>query len=180
MDLPRVLIVTGIMGSGKSTVAQALAERLPRSVHLRGDLFRKMIVRGRAPQGPVETEEDTLQLGLRYGLSIEVADAYAEAGFTVVYQDILFGPDLDRAVRGLARWQPGVVALAPRPEIAASRDEARAKTAYGDWTAQSFDTEFRRNTPPWGLWLDNSDLTVDQTVERILAAGPCLREGLSA
>lgn len=32
------------MASGESTVAQALAERLPRAAHVRGDLFRRMIV----------------------------------------------------------------------------------------------------------------------------------------
>jgi hypothetical protein len=33
---------------GRSTVGPALAERLPRSVHLRGDVFRRSIVGGRA------------------------------------------------------------------------------------------------------------------------------------
>jgi adenylylsulfate kinase-like enzyme len=32
-----VVLITGIQAAGKSTVAQALAERLPRSVHVRGD-----------------------------------------------------------------------------------------------------------------------------------------------
>src|ERR1700691_5532895 len=39
-----VLVVTGIQAAGKSTVAQLLAQQLPRSVHLRGDTFRRMIV----------------------------------------------------------------------------------------------------------------------------------------
>lgn len=42
-----MILITGIMASGKSTVAQLLAERLDRSVHLRGDMFRKMIVNDR-------------------------------------------------------------------------------------------------------------------------------------
>lgn len=177
MELPRILIVTGVMAAGKSTVAQALAERLPRSVHLRGDVFRKMIVNGRAAQGPTVTAEDTAQLELRYGLSIEVADAYAAAGFTVVYQDILFGPDIDRAVARLSRWKPGVVVLAPRAEVAAARDRNRAKIGYRDWSAEAFDAGFRRDTAGRGYWLDNSELSAAQTVEHILAAGPRLREG---
>lgn len=36
--MPGVVLVTGVMASGKSTVAQALAERLPRAAHVRGDL----------------------------------------------------------------------------------------------------------------------------------------------
>ncbi|MDQ0761187.1 putative kinase [Streptomyces canus] len=43
-----VVLVTGVMAAGKSTVAQALAERLPRAAHVRGDVFRRMIVSGRA------------------------------------------------------------------------------------------------------------------------------------
>ncbi len=35
------VLITGVMASGKSTVAQLLAERLEKSVHLRGDIFRK-------------------------------------------------------------------------------------------------------------------------------------------
>ena len=36
-----VVLITGIQAAGKSTVAQELAERLPRSVHVRGDVFRR-------------------------------------------------------------------------------------------------------------------------------------------
>ena len=43
----RFYLITGVMASGKSTTAQALAQALPRCVHLRGDLFRRMIVTGR-------------------------------------------------------------------------------------------------------------------------------------
>ena len=47
-DHPQLILITGIMAAGKSTVAQHLAERLPNSVHLRGDVFRRMMVNGRA------------------------------------------------------------------------------------------------------------------------------------
>lgn len=45
--LRAVFLLTGNMASGKSTVAQLLAERLPRAAHVRGDAFRRMIVTGR-------------------------------------------------------------------------------------------------------------------------------------
>ncbi|WP_324193143.1 zeta toxin family protein [Nocardia nova] len=38
-----VYLITGIQAAGKSTVAQALAERLPRSAHVRGDVFRRFV-----------------------------------------------------------------------------------------------------------------------------------------
>lgn len=53
------------MASGKSTVAQAAAERLPRSVHVRGDVFRRMIVSGRVEMTPDAPAEALRQLELR-------------------------------------------------------------------------------------------------------------------
>ena len=54
---PAVVVITGIMAAGKSTVAQLLTERLPRAAHVRGDLFRRMIVSGRADMTPGAEEE---------------------------------------------------------------------------------------------------------------------------
>ncbi|MHB1505506.1 MAG: zeta toxin family protein [Sulfobacillus sp.] len=55
---PATIVLTGVMAAGKSTVAALLAERFGRSVHLRGDLFRRMIVNGRAPVRPGFRPED--------------------------------------------------------------------------------------------------------------------------
>lgn len=75
-----VVLVTGVMAAGKSTVAQALAEALPRAAHVRGDVFRRMIVSGREEYVPGAGGEAEAQLRLRYRLSAATADAYAEAG----------------------------------------------------------------------------------------------------
>ena len=47
-EFPSLTLITGIMAAGKSTVAQALAQRFERGVHLRGDTFRRAIVAGQA------------------------------------------------------------------------------------------------------------------------------------
>jgi len=93
MTLP-IILITGNMASGKSTVAQALAERLPKSVHLRGDLFRRAIVNGQAEMTHQLSVEAQRQLHLRYELSVIAARRYAGAGFTVIYQDIIIGATL--------------------------------------------------------------------------------------
>lgn len=64
-----VVVVTGVMASGKSTVSQALAESLPRTAHVRGDTFRRMIVSGREDYAPDAGTEAESQLRLRHGLS---------------------------------------------------------------------------------------------------------------
>jgi len=112
-----VVLITGIMGAGKSTVAQALAERLPRAVHVRGDAFRRMIVSGRAEMVPRADAEALAQLRLRYRLGATVADGYAAAGFTAVYQDIILGEDLTAVTDAIHARPLYLVVLAPRPEV---------------------------------------------------------------
>src|SRR5215207_2003020 len=83
---PSIVLITGIMAAGKSTVAQALAEALPKSVHLRGDIFRRMIVNNRdeiAPDDSGELTDTALeQLRLRYRIATSAASLYYDAGFT--------------------------------------------------------------------------------------------------
>lgn len=128
---PAVVLITGVMASGKSTVAQALAERLPRSVHVRGDVFRRMVVSGRAEMVPGAYEEAAAQLRLRYRLSAMTADAYAGEGWTAVVQDVVLGEELTRYVE-LVRTRPlYVVVLAPEPQAVAEREARRGRAVTG-------------------------------------------------
>ncbi|MEW9554664.1 AAA family ATPase [Nonomuraea sp. NPDC050783] len=162
-------LITGIMASGKSTVAQRLAERLPRAAHVRGDAFRRMVVSGRADMTPEPSPEALRQLRLRHRLAAAAADLYAEAGFTPVVQDLVLGPDLAGFAR-LIRTRPlRVVVLAPDPAVVAERERARPKTGYGGgWTPALLDDVLRRETPRLGLWLDTSLQTPEETVAEII------------
>jgi chloramphenicol 3-O-phosphotransferase len=169
---PSIILITGIMAAGKSTIAPALAEALPKSVHLRGDLFRRMIVNNRDQIEPDESGELTdsalEQLRLRYRIAANAANLYHEAGFAVVYQDIILGPMLNDVVAMLTASPLFVVVLCPTPDVVAHREETRPKTGYVGWTPEQLDADLRTNTPHLGLWLDNSALTVDKTVKAIL------------
>ncbi|ATL65422.1 AAA family ATPase [Nocardia terpenica] len=170
-----VYVITGVQAAGKSTVAQALAERLPRSAHISGDTFRRFMVGGRVEMSPDPSPEALRQLRLRYRLAARSADEYAGAGFTAIVQDVILGPELSYLIDRIHTRPLYVVVLAPRPEVVAQRESARTKTAYGPYTIADLDTILREDTPHLGLWLDSSDLTVDETVDRILAARPLHR-----
>lgn len=66
-----IYIITGIMASGKSTIAQMLAEQFDKGVHVHGDIFRRMIVKGKIDMTPDYSQDALDQLMLRYVIEIE-------------------------------------------------------------------------------------------------------------
>jgi cytidylate kinase len=163
-----VLLITGIQAAGKSTVAQLVAEQLPKSVHLRGDLFRRMVVGGRADMTPDPSPEALRQLRLRHRLTAEVADRYFEAGFTVVAQDILLGSHLAEMAETIRSRPLLVVVLIPDPDEVVARETGRTKNAYREYSVADLDGGLRRDTPRIGLWLDSTYQTPEETAAEIL------------
>lgn len=164
MDSDGVIVVSGIMAAGKSTVSQLLAERFRYGVHLRGDVFRRMIVSGQASSNADMGAEAQKQLRLRYRLACQAADGYAQAGFTVVLQDVVIGELLREFLHTIETRPRYLVVLTPRPEII----EYRLGDARSQYSVDELDHELHAFTPRRGLWLDNSDLTPNETVDAIL------------
>jgi predicted kinase len=168
-EAPAVYVLTGVMASGKSTVAEAYAHRFEHAVHLRGDVFRKMIVTGRDPIAPELGDEALRQLRLRYRLAAASAVAYWQEGYTVVLQDVVLGELLVELIDAIAATPLYLIVLTPRPEVVADRERARGKHGYVDgWRPEDLCAALESTTPRLGLWLDTSDLTVEATVEQLL------------
>ena len=109
----RVIVITGAMATGKSTVADLLAIRLPKSVHIHGDMFRRMVVSGRADMTPNPSPDAIAQLNLRYDLAAMAADRCAEDGFDAIVQDLILGKDLADFVKRIASPERYLVVLSP-------------------------------------------------------------------
>jgi chloramphenicol 3-O-phosphotransferase len=161
-------VITGVMAAGKSTVAELLAQHFERGVHVRGDVFRKMIVRGRDPITPELGDEALRQLDLRQRIAASVANDYWRDDFTVVLQDIYAGDGLANVVDRLEISPLYVVVLAPRPDVVAQREAQREKSGYGEWDVEELCADFEEHTARIGLWLDTSEMTPEQTDEEIL------------
>jgi broad-specificity NMP kinase len=173
LEVQPVVLITGIPASGKSTVADLLARRFDRGVHVRGDIYRRMVVTGRQEMTAAPSDEAWRQLRLRYHLGAAAADAYHEAGFSVVVQDVVIGPVLGDYVAAIGSTPLIVIVLTPRPDVVAQREEERGKAAYRDGvhTLHQLHRALLSDTPRVGMWLDSTDQRAEETVDEIVERG---------
>ena len=107
-------------------MADLLAIRLPKSVHIHGDMFRRMVVSGRAGMTPNPSPDALAQLNLRYDLAAMAADRCAEEGFDAIVQDLILGKDLADFVKRIASPERYLVVLSPRfPPLTGEKSSAR-------------------------------------------------------
>jgi hypothetical protein len=150
-------------------VARLLAGRLERAVYVPGDTIRAMVISGRAEMAPGAGDPELHQLLLRYEGALALAGVYLRAGFDVVVEDVIIG----QALRGFLPLVPvpemHLVFLDPTGDAVAERDANRTKTAYGErWNVRQLRDVMHLETARIGLWLDSSDLSPEETVDRVL------------
>jgi adenylylsulfate kinase-like enzyme len=163
-----VFLITGVPGAGKTTVARALAGRLPRAAHIEVDRLQEWIVSGGVWPGDEPYAEAERQLAQRPLHAARLANSYHEAGFVPVIDDIVVGPRRLRLYeRELVPRPLRLVVLAPPLEMALERDERRGYTRVGARWAK-LDAVQRERLRGVGLWLDTASMTVGQTVAAIL------------
>ncbi|WP_129670473.1 AAA family ATPase [Candidatus Chloroploca sp. Khr17] len=178
-----IILIVGAPAVGKTAVAQALAERFGKSIHVAVDSLRDMVVSGYvapdAAWGPVLVE----QLTLARKIARHMALAYYEAGYTVLVDDFWDPHSLLSEYNGLETY-PDVyrVILFPRQDVAKARNRQRSGvspvTGYIDWGIEMVYRSLNQNigslrTQGW-IYIDNSDMSIDATADCILKAVHCL------
>lgn len=84
-----VVLVTGIPGAGKTTVAGALARTYERGAHVEADVPQGMIVAGGLWPDGEPRDGARAQLDLRTRNAAALAANFADAGIVAVVDDIL-------------------------------------------------------------------------------------------
>jgi chloramphenicol 3-O-phosphotransferase len=175
--------ITGVPGAGKSSVATALMQRFPYGLHLPIDNLRARVVSGMANPILEWTDETSRQFQLARQSAAQMARTYADAGFAVAIDDIIFPHEVQALCDA---WLPGYpigkVFLQPEVDVALARNATRTNKPFD--TSILVDTIIRlhqalaaQNFAASGwLIIDTSEMDVEETVDEILKRSTTLAE----
>jgi len=172
---PRAVVVVGAQAAGKSSIARSLAMRFDHGAFVDGDVLWKMVVGGAVDMGADADTEADRQLALRYRHGALLCESFVSEGYIAVHAENMYGPAVEQHLRSL-RCDRSLIVLRPHPEVIERRERERGSNAYEPWIPPGgslldaitrFD-EWVADIPRIGMWIDSSDLTIEETVNVIL------------
>ncbi len=157
-----IILISGPINAGKTTVARLLAAQLPNAAHVEVDDLTNFL--------PALALDDMIPVGLE--MAAAVIAVLARRGFAVVVSFPLRPEDYDYLCDALREHGPlRCFTLAPAQHIAAASRGARTLT---DWERERSAAMYAEgyDRPPFGAVIDSSAQSADETAAAILAQLP--------
>jgi predicted kinase len=170
-ELHGCVIVSGMPGAGKSTIAGLAARRLPKAAQVRGDDMNQMIQSGYVGWMAKPAAEALRQDELCNRNMCSLANNFIDFGLTVLMDTVLADrAELDFFLALLSPRPVRLVVLAPGIEVCKQRNAARDPQERFDFDGyERLDADMKREFGDVGWWFDTSVLTPTETAERLVA-----------
>lgn len=160
-----IYIISGVSGSGKTTISKSLAKKLKKSFYIEVDKIRELVVSGYA--SPFKWNDETSQ---QYKLAtlntIALAQNAAKYGYDVIIDDAVFIEQEKLYLKMLPNakrfW------ICPKLEIIEKRNKERIKKIPFELVSSLYShLSYRENNDDW-IKIDTSNLSLSQSVQAIL------------
>jgi len=151
-----LVFISGSINSGKTTTSKALAKKLGAAFVNVDDLNDTI------PNFNLATDLDKSM-----DLAIRTINGYTKQGKDVVANYVVRQKDFDRFKNEVETQPQIVITLAPRLGVAQSK---RGNRELSEWEISRIKHHYDIGiaSPKFGHIIDNSDLTLDETVDRII------------
>lgn len=151
-----LVFISGSINSGKTTTSKALAEKLGAEFVNVDDLNDTI------PNFNLATDLDKSM-----DLAIQTINSYTKEGKDVVANYVVRQKDFDRFASEIETQPQIVITLSPRLEIAQGK---RGERELSEWEISRVKHHYNTGiaSPKFGHIIDNSDLTIEETVNQIL------------
>ena len=155
-----IILLSGSINAGKTTVGRALAALLPDTAHVEVDLLREFVAF--LPLG------DAIPIALENATAVARNLAHRQFNVVITYPigvDEYYGflaafADLDTPIHAFILSPPLASALTDRgTRTLTDHERRRIREQYAD----------NRHRPPFGIAIDNSAQTPEETARQILA-----------
>jgi len=166
----KIIFITGMAGSGKSTVGRLAARHFPKCLFIQVDELREKMVTGYArPVDGVFTPEVLQQFQMARSTAIYMALLYANQGVDVVIDDVCVPPNFVEQYAALFEI-PGVqrVLLYPKASSVIERIRKRGGPMEHIQYVPVIYTYLESMSKDGWIVLDSSEWTVEQTVNELL------------
>ena len=164
------LVISGVPGAGKTTVAGLVADSLPRCAVPDADALARMVRSGWV--GPIgePADEARAQLMLRTRNVCLLAGSFAEAGFFPVIDHVVADREMLEAMIGWLQPRPvWFVTLAPDLATARARNATRPERERIDYDISGLYADIQHELSERGWWFDTSTLSPEVTAQKIIA-----------
>ncbi|TAH32224.1 hypothetical protein EYC58_03390 [Candidatus Saccharibacteria bacterium] len=154
--MPELVFISGSINSGKTTTSKLLAEKLG------ADFLNVDDLNDTIPNFNLATDLDKSM-----NLAIAKINESIANGRSVVANYVVRPEDYARFEHEIHADRQYVITLAPRLEVAQGK---RGNRELSDWKVQRIKYHYDTGvaSPSFGYVIDNSDITLEQTVESIL------------
>ena len=164
-----VWIINGIPAAGKTTTSKALAERFAKAAVISRDDLQAQIISGNVWPDGTPQEEANFQIDLNIRNQCALAKSYLEHGFTPICDEVVGKEQLSIYKESLGSLNLFLVTFNPPFETVLKRDQQRSKVSrFNNPTRYGILKEYVLTLSGIGLWVDNSTMTVEETVSHIL------------